>query len=540
MKRLIYSLLIASLISTLALGAEVRKLGSNDLEWGVGTTTSLAGKVVTKINAGIIPISLGDNTLSVNDALTAWVDVRAYGAVGDNTADDTAAIQAAIDSVPTGGDVYLPPGTYKIGRINIQHSNIRLRGAGPSSILSASGTWSTGVFGGAGGLINVYPANYVYAAGGTAINGVILEDFAMRGGMTYSTTWVVGRTAVFINQAHNTKVHRLDIRNFWSENILSGGVNPTNDTHVENCYVFGGGDGVGLSLGRGGKVLNNRIDNVWSMNGIGAGADAVVTGNTIDNAYLYGIYVGGSGGAENESLNTIISHNIVLRSGVRSDHYGYGINVDEDSATGSLNSNYIIDSNIVYQTRGYRGINVNQNYTGGAGKNFVTISNNHISETGFDVGADDAVGLFIDGTSDIGIFNNTIHPGENGRQTIGIRYQGAAYPKSYIYGNNVTGHSSLNYSLNSTEIVKVGINNTPGYRIFYGLNAPSDNTVTYAIGDIMIVNSNPGAGYPAMYICTAAGSPGTWMGMYPVYGAPASNNVIKWDAGYGRAIWSAP
>lgn len=40
-----------------------------------------------------------------------WADVRAYGAVGDGIADDTAAIQAAVN---TGSTVYFPLGTYKV------------------------------------------------------------------------------------------------------------------------------------------------------------------------------------------------------------------------------------------------------------------------------------------------------------------------------------------------------------------------------------------------------------------------------------------
>ena len=41
-----------------------------------------------------------------------YVDVRAYGAKGDGTTDDTAAIQAAISAVPNGGRVLFPYGTY--------------------------------------------------------------------------------------------------------------------------------------------------------------------------------------------------------------------------------------------------------------------------------------------------------------------------------------------------------------------------------------------------------------------------------------------
>ena len=43
-----------------------------------------------------------------------WVNVKEHGAVGDGTADDTAAIQAVLDQVVDGTTVYLPPGTYRI------------------------------------------------------------------------------------------------------------------------------------------------------------------------------------------------------------------------------------------------------------------------------------------------------------------------------------------------------------------------------------------------------------------------------------------
>lgn len=42
----------------------------------------------------------------------APVNVRSFGAKGDGVADDTAAIQAAIDAGATGGYVRAPAGTY--------------------------------------------------------------------------------------------------------------------------------------------------------------------------------------------------------------------------------------------------------------------------------------------------------------------------------------------------------------------------------------------------------------------------------------------
>lgn len=42
-----------------------------------------------------------------------WLNVRDFGAIGDNLTDDTAAIQSALAAAPMGGIVYLPAGAYR-------------------------------------------------------------------------------------------------------------------------------------------------------------------------------------------------------------------------------------------------------------------------------------------------------------------------------------------------------------------------------------------------------------------------------------------
>jgi len=122
--------------------SEVRKLGAQDLQIGEGTVESPGGVTVQEIDARHIPVAYGtandavtgysNIVFSVEDALSSWIDVRGYGAIGDGSTDDTAAIQAALDVVDTAGrgTVYLPTGTYKITEALTVPGEIKIYGDG--------------------------------------------------------------------------------------------------------------------------------------------------------------------------------------------------------------------------------------------------------------------------------------------------------------------------------------------------------------------------------------------------------------------------
>lgn len=83
--------------------------------------------------------SSGDQSL--NAYASAARSVRDYGAVGDGVADDTAAIQAALDAAaaaPGPQTVLVPRGSYRVSATINHPANVSVRGVGPASIIRQS------------------------------------------------------------------------------------------------------------------------------------------------------------------------------------------------------------------------------------------------------------------------------------------------------------------------------------------------------------------------------------------------------------------
>jgi len=80
------------------------------------------------------PSANGGVTRSVDQRLAETPSIKDFGAKGNGSTDDTAAIQHALDAQAAGGSLYVPPGTYSVTALTITKP-VTLNCAGASSTL---------------------------------------------------------------------------------------------------------------------------------------------------------------------------------------------------------------------------------------------------------------------------------------------------------------------------------------------------------------------------------------------------------------------
>lgn len=157
------------------------------------------GKTIVFIPTSMLPY---DATLvTFNDAIRmvreggdfSVYDVAAYGAAGDDSTDDTIAIQAALDAIPVGGgEVAFPPTTslsYRIDHIVIKESGTQLIGVGGQVRLKFNGTAASAqsvlivdkaTYNGGNNYRDITIQGFIIDGNGLALRGLDLYGFTRR------------------------------------------------------------------------------------------------------------------------------------------------------------------------------------------------------------------------------------------------------------------------------------------------------------------------------------------------------------------------
>lgn len=476
----------------------------NDISTIQGDITTIQGDVTTLQNdvGGLlndVP-ALQNDVNAINTGISNFkiANVRDYGAVGNNIADDT---QAFIDALASGkGIVFVPKGAYKITQPLTVPLGVHVTGEAQfdSNIIC----WNCGCF-----VIN--------PEFGTVIENLQIID-ADSSGVFYSKLHkciVCNGTGVSPNAVNECKFINLRILGFR----VAFDLRYTWSSVIDKCYVALGYIGV--------QIIGQSVNDVISNSVITCVANTELPGDGTGSA---SIQILPDSGLTSEG---IMINSCTLASG------NYGI-----YSYGTLNlavSNSIIDLcgiNAIYTTGTATKIIGNWIYSTAAAiriPNFLAaeflnaiIADNYIRETGSG-GYAIAIG---DYANSVKIVNNNI-----------IADFGAVYLTGHntdikVSGNNIQQNDTgqlpvLNvnasvdneFSFNTSNAVTAFMNNAAGNDVFQNgtasgkpkiisgnLYADKPAAGTFTKGDVIFFNNASNATGYIGCVCTAAGTPGTW------------------------------
>lgn len=261
-----------------------------------------------------------------------------YGAKGDGSTDDTAAVQAAIDAANTagGGIVFIPAGTFILnpGTGLSVKNNVYLLGTGPASIFKVANSKNT-----TGNLVriesrsNVYISNlqldgnkanqssgtnyglYFGSSSNCIAENIITKNFTGVGNHVYNGTGIHTLNCTSTGNTYHGFEAEQCVNSIWQGNrgyantlhglFISpgeiGGTGNTGCTFTGNSFDTNSQYGIGAGIDAGGLSGFLSTDNVISGNIIRANSQYgvqlykvngfVLTGNIIANNGFFGIYI---------------------------------------------------------------------------------------------------------------------------------------------------------------------------------------------------------------------------------------------------------
>jgi parallel beta-helix repeat protein len=314
-------------------------------------------------------MALTKATYSMIDGAPA--NVRDFGAVGNNIADDTAAIQAAIDAALqiefVKGDVYKITGPINITKPGTQliGNGARVTGAYEQDPVSPSYSESFfNVTGADNVLIENIRLQYTgtFTIGGLDyggyISGIHVEDsdrFTARGVEAYGFNRAGINVAMDVDYCANPLI----VDCYLHHNRVSGLIfgNTDNGT-MQNCNLtFNGAvDSIGTGYGFSGwsaclpknTILANNQANDNYRKGLDfhAGENGTIVGNVCARNRIYGIYVMGTIGSWTITGNTVTDMTWANEFPIAAP-YGIRVGALVGQGLSEIPTSYVVDSNVI-------------------------------------------------------------------------------------------------------------------------------------------------------------------------------------------------
>ena len=273
----------------------------NKLFNGSGGSGGVGSSATTQVlfnNAGVVS---GDAGLTY-DAATGLAtkapiaNVRAFGAVGNGVADDTAAVQAALTA---SRNVYFPTGTYLTSNLTVANSGTHIYGDGLSSVLLLEA-------GSTGALL------------ATGVNTVLIENLALYGGDDTDkkavATATADRSGISVRAVVNSQIRGVTVHGFENHGVVTAGGSNDFLTHlvISDSTFYNNWSGLSVENTDSEylRVSNLDIHNNYRGLYLNAGNLTGTNCKIIDNGY--GVYLYGTGNANNAHgnlSNSLINHN---------------------------------------------------------------------------------------------------------------------------------------------------------------------------------------------------------------------------------------
>jgi hypothetical protein len=193
------------------------------------------------------PAGTGAVATNVQAKLRQTVSVKDFGATGDGTTDDTAAIQAAINATVNGGMLLLPVGTYLVSDTLTFTANIVFQGQGEGSVILVASTMPI-----TDPVLLMEPTTLVPAE--AEFSKFAEFDISVQSGTPAG--YAIHISAQYVNIAAMT-IDRVRIARTGNTSIFADGANTASILTIQNCSIANG-----ISIPNAGdtvRILNNGI-----------------------------------------------------------------------------------------------------------------------------------------------------------------------------------------------------------------------------------------------------------------------------------------
>lgn len=235
------------------------------------------------------------------------INVKNYGAKGNGISDDTRYIQAAIDNAPGNSIIYLPKGTYIIGKINITENYLENYCLKLKSNLSFVGDGNTSVIRFANHIFDQVSKNsnahMFYGKGTENISFArLMIDMNGSQNLVPKSDFYKNVAAVLIKRGKNLSLTDMVFKNSSGRtmlNIMGKGSNLI----IENCQFLNGGNYVGSTPANQNQTDFSFIYSEWDS--------TFVRNNIIEQQDIDIALQNYCGGIEIHGSNSKVSNNTI-------------------------------------------------------------------------------------------------------------------------------------------------------------------------------------------------------------------------------------